>query len=159
MLGAEAPSVMGLFNVMGSWGSVGRATATPNARCSGPSTSPVRLAMAVFNPRPVSSPYARFAAVMGLWIGVIPLLNAPVVQMFGIKFLSTLTGIAFLSHQVGSFLGAVGGGAIYNWLGSNDRARSRRGRRLDRRSCPTLDRPARRLAAENPQATLARALQ
>jgi predicted MFS family arabinose efflux permease len=64
-----------------------------------------------------------FAAVMGLtWLGVIPLVNGLVVQMFGIKFLSTLTGIAFLSHQVGSFLGAWGGGAIYDALGSYDRA-------------------------------------
>ena len=60
---------------------------------------------------------------MGLtWLGVIPLVNGLVVQMFGIKFLSTLTGIAFLSHQVGSFLGAWGGGAIYDALGSYDRA-------------------------------------
>ena len=60
---------------------------------------------------------------MGLtWLGVIPLLNGLVVEMFGIKFLSTLTGIAFFSHQVGSFLGAWGGGAIFDALGSYDRA-------------------------------------
>ena len=64
-----------------------------------------------------------FAALMGLtWLGVIPLLNGIVVEIFGIRFLSTLTGIAFFSHQVGSFLGAWGGGAIFDALGSYDRA-------------------------------------
>jgi predicted MFS family arabinose efflux permease len=60
-----------------------------------------------------------FAAVMGtLWLGVIPLVNGLVAQIFGIRFLATLTGIAFFSHQVGSFLGAWGGGVIYDMLGS-----------------------------------------
>jgi predicted MFS family arabinose efflux permease len=42
--------------------------------------------------------------------------------MFGLRFMATLTGIAFFSHQVGSFLGAWGGGLIYDTLGSYDRA-------------------------------------
>lgn len=64
-----------------------------------------------------------FAAVMGsLWLGVVPLVNGLVVQLFGLRFMATLTGIAFLSHQAGSFLGAWGGGIIYDGLGSYDRA-------------------------------------
>ena len=64
-----------------------------------------------------------FAAAMGLlWLGVIPLVNGLVTEIFGIRFLSTLTGIAFFSHQVGSFLGAWGGGLIYDMLGTYDRA-------------------------------------
>jgi len=34
-----------------------------------------------------------------LWLGVIPLVNGLVVQIFGLRLLSTLTGIAFLSHH------------------------------------------------------------
>ena len=48
------------------------------------------------------------------------LLNGLVIQIFGMRFMATLTGIAFLSHQVGSFLGAWGGGLIYSALGSYD---------------------------------------
>src|SRR3546814_1427956 len=60
-----------------------------------------------------------FAAIMGtLWLGVIPLVNGLVAQIFGIRYLATLTGIAFFSHQLGSFLGAWGGGVIYDLLGS-----------------------------------------
>jgi predicted MFS family arabinose efflux permease len=64
-----------------------------------------------------------FAAAMGLlWLGVIPLVNGLVTEIFGIKFLATLTGLAFFSHQLGSFLGAWGGGVIYEALGSYDLA-------------------------------------
>jgi MFS family permease len=64
-----------------------------------------------------------FAAIMGLlWLGVAPLVNGLVAQMFGLRYMATLTGIAFFSHQVGSFLGAWGGGLIYDALGSYDRA-------------------------------------
>ena len=64
-----------------------------------------------------------FGAAMGtLWLGVIPLVNGLVVQIFGLRFLSTLTGIAFLSHQAGSFLGAWGGGYLFNLMGSYDLA-------------------------------------
>ncbi len=64
-----------------------------------------------------------FAAIMGLlWLGVAPLVNGLVAQMFGLRYMATLTGIAFFSHQVGSFLGAWGGGLIYDHLGSYDRA-------------------------------------
>src|SRR5690606_2562378 len=60
-----------------------------------------------------------FAAVMGtLWLGVIPLVNGLVAQIFGIRYLATLTGIAFFSHQFGSFLGAWAGGVVYDALGS-----------------------------------------
>ena len=64
-----------------------------------------------------------FAAAMGLlWLGVIPLVNGLVTEIFGVKFLATLTGVAFFSHQVGSFLGAWAGGVIYDALGSYDLA-------------------------------------
>ena len=64
-----------------------------------------------------------FGAAMGtLWLGVIPLVNGLVVQLFGLRFLSTLTGIAFLSHQAGSFLGAWGGGYLFDLMGSYDLA-------------------------------------
>jgi predicted MFS family arabinose efflux permease len=60
-----------------------------------------------------------FAAAMGtLWLGVVPLVNGLVVHLFGLRYMATLTGIAFFSHQLGSFLGAWGGGLVYASLGS-----------------------------------------
>jgi predicted MFS family arabinose efflux permease len=75
----------------------------------------------LFPPTPLS--IVLFGATMGvLWLGVIPLVNGLVVQIFGLRYLSTLTGIAFLSHQAGSFLGAWGGGYLFDLMGSYDLA-------------------------------------
>ena len=64
-----------------------------------------------------------FAGAMGLmWLGVIPLTQGLIIQMFGLRFLATLSGIMFFTHQVGSFLGAWGGGLIYDYFGSYDHA-------------------------------------
>ncbi|HZT46851.1 MAG TPA: MFS transporter [Hyphomicrobiaceae bacterium] len=124
MLGAQALAVIGLFNVIGSWGFGWLGDRYSKRALLGSIYIMRSLVMAGYFLLPVSPTSTLvFAALMGLtWLGVIPLVNGLVVQMFGIKFLSTLTGIAFLSHQVGSFLGAWGGGAIYDALGSYDRA-------------------------------------
>jgi predicted MFS family arabinose efflux permease len=64
-----------------------------------------------------------FAAAMGtLWLGVVPLVSGLVVHLFGLRYMATLSGIAFFSHQVGSFVGAWGGGLLYSTLGNYDRA-------------------------------------
>jgi predicted MFS family arabinose efflux permease len=157
MLGAQALAVIGLFNIIGSWG-FGWLGDRHSKRALLGSIYIIRsLAMAAYFMLPVSPTSTLiFAAVMGLtWLGVIPLVNGLVVQMFGIKFLSTLTGIAFLSHQVGSFLGAWGGGAIYDALGSYDRALQAGviiGLIAGLAQLLAHDRPTRRLSGDNPQA-------
>jgi predicted MFS family arabinose efflux permease len=60
-----------------------------------------------------------FGAIMGfLWMGVGPLVAGAVVEMFGLKWQAMIQGLAFMSHQLGSFLGAFGGGVLYDALGS-----------------------------------------
>jgi MFS family permease len=60
-----------------------------------------------------------FAAIMGfLWLGVAPLMSGYIADTFGLRWLAMLSGIAFMSHQVGSFVGALGGGLAYDMLGS-----------------------------------------
>jgi predicted MFS family arabinose efflux permease len=157
MLGAEALAVIGLFNVVGSWGFGWLGDRYSKRTLLGSIYIVRSLAMAVYFLLPVTPTSTLvFAAVMGLtWLGVIPLVNGLVVEMFGIKFLSTLTGIAFLSHQIGSFLGAWGGGAIYDALGAYDRALQAGvivGLIAGLAQLLAHDGPTRRLAAENPQA-------
>jgi predicted MFS family arabinose efflux permease len=56
-----------------------------------------------------------FAAAMGLlWLGVVPLVTGIIGRMFGLTYFNTLYGIAFLSHQVGSFVGAWMGGIVFD---------------------------------------------
>lgn len=62
-----------------------------------------------------------FASAMGLlWLSTVPPTNAVIAQMFGVQYMSMLGGIAFLSHQLGSFLGAWLGGRLYETQGSYD---------------------------------------
>jgi MFS family permease len=64
-----------------------------------------------------------FAAVMGLlWLGVAPLVTGLVGQIFGLRYMATLTGLAFFCHQTGSFFGAWGAGLIFDALGNYDLA-------------------------------------
>ena len=60
-----------------------------------------------------------FGAAMGLlWLGTIPLTSGLIVTFFGPKHLSMLYGIAFASHQVGSFVGSWLGGILYDMTSS-----------------------------------------
>src|SRR4029077_20036406 len=60
-----------------------------------------------------------FGAFMGfLWLGVGPLVAGAVAEMFGLRWQAMIQGRAFMSHQLGSFVGAYGGGLIYDSLGS-----------------------------------------
>jgi len=123
-LGASALAVIGLFNVFGSYAFGWLGGRYPKQLLLGGIYIVRSLTIAAYFYFPASATTTIvFAAIMGsLWLGVIPLVNGLVAQLFGLRFMATLTGIAFLSHQVGSFLGAWGGGVIYDRLGSYDRA-------------------------------------
>jgi predicted MFS family arabinose efflux permease len=60
-----------------------------------------------------------FAVCIGmLWLGTVPLTSGLVAQIFGIRYMATLFGFVFFSHQLGSFLGAWLGGYIFDTTGS-----------------------------------------
>jgi predicted MFS family arabinose efflux permease len=62
---------------------------------------------------------AIFGAAIGfVWLGTVPLTSGLVRHIFGAKYMSTLYGLVFFTHQVGSFLGAYAGGLIYDYYGT-----------------------------------------
>ncbi len=62
-----------------------------------------------------------FTAILGfLWLSTIPFTMGLVIVMFGTRYMATLYGFVFLSHQVGSFLGVWLGGKLYDVYGSYD---------------------------------------
>ena len=64
---------------------------------------------------------AIFSMVMGsLWLATVPLTSGIIGHIYGIKFMGTLYGIVFLSHQIGSFVGVWLGGLFYDIYGSYD---------------------------------------
>ena len=119
MLGAIA-----LFNVFGSlffgwagghWSKLGLLGGIYIAR------SIVLACYFAMPPTPAST--LVFASAMGfLWLGVGPLVAGSVVEMFGLRWQAMIQGVAFMSHQVGSFVGALGGGLLFDALGSYDLA-------------------------------------
>jgi len=112
--------LIGAFNVLSSWLFGWLGDRYPKRLLLGGIyllRSATLAAFFMYPPTPLS--VVLFGIAMGtLWLGVIPLVNGLVVQIFGLRFLSTLTGIAFLSHQAGSFLGAWGGGYLFDLMGS-----------------------------------------
>ncbi|WP_425092863.1 MFS transporter [Tropicimonas sp. S265A] len=59
-----------------------------------------------------------FSLAMGaLWLATIPLTSGLVGQLYGLKYMGTLYGVVFLSHQIGSFLGVWLGGRLYDVYG------------------------------------------
>jgi MFS family permease len=60
-----------------------------------------------------------FSVTMGaLWLATIPLTSGLVAQIYGVRYMGTLYGIVFFSHQLGSFLGVWLGGRMYDMYGS-----------------------------------------
>ena len=55
-----------------------------------------------------------------LWLSTVPLTSGLVAQIFGVRYMATLFGVVFFTHQIGSFLGAWLGGYVYDKTGSYD---------------------------------------
>jgi len=123
-VGANALALIGLFNVVGSY-LFGWLGGRYSKRALLGGIYILRsFAITAYFLLPVSpASTLLFAAVMGaLWLGVVPLVNGLVIHLFGLRYMATLSGIAFFFHQLGSFVGAWGGGLIYDALGSYERA-------------------------------------
>lgn len=119
-LGAQALALIGLFNAAGSYlfGWLG-GRHSKRALLGGIYVLRSLIIIAYFSLPPTPTSTLVFAAAMGtLWLGVVPLVNGLVIHLFGLRYMATLSGIAFFSHQMGSFVGAFGGGLIYGALGS-----------------------------------------
>ena len=117
-----ALALIGLFNVIGTYiaGSLGQRLAKRKILAFIYFGRAVAITVFLLVPLTPWSVYV-FAAVIGaLWLSTVPPTNAIIAQIFGVAHLSMLGGFAFLSHQVGSFLGVWLGGYLYDRTGSYD---------------------------------------
>jgi len=115
-----ALALIGLFNVLGTYGAgmLGSRLAKRHILAGIYTLRAVAIALFVLLPLTPWSVYI-FAAMMGvLWLSTVPATNAIVAQIFGVRYLAMLSGFVFLSHQVGSFMGAWLGGKLYDATGS-----------------------------------------
>ena len=121
-VGAYALAIVGLLNIAGSFlsGAVGQRFSKKT------SLSFIYFARAVVIGALLTAPASEitiylFATAMGLlWLSTVPLTTGIVAQIFGLKFMATLFGVVFLSHQIGSFIGVWLGGVLYDRTGSYD---------------------------------------
>jgi predicted MFS family arabinose efflux permease len=117
-----ALALIGLFNVIGTYsaGIIGQRWSKPHLLAAIYVLRSVAIVAFLAFPTTPTSVYL-FAAVMGtLWLSTVPPTNAVIAQIFGVQYMSMLGGFVFLSHQVGSFLGAWAGGRLYDATGSYD---------------------------------------
>lgn len=122
MAGATALSLIGLFNIFGSYlsGELGdryRKKYLLSLLYLGRA-----LVIGGFLVVPVTTTSALvFGGFIGfLWLATVPLTSGTVAQIFGARYLSTLYGIVFFSHQIGSFAGVWLAGRMYDATGSYD---------------------------------------
>jgi predicted MFS family arabinose efflux permease len=122
VVGAGAISLIGLFNIAGSLGA-GELSSRWKRR---------ELLVAIFALRGVvmtifffsektTTTVLVFAAAMGiLWLSTVPPTVALCARNFGTRWLATIFGLIFLSHQIGGFTGAWLGGVVFDRTGSYD---------------------------------------
>ena len=119
-VGAYALSIVGLFNILGSFmsGAIGQRFSKKG------SLSVIYFGRAVVITALLVAPASEltiylFATAMGLlWLSTVPLTTGIVAQIFGLRYMATLFGVVFLSHQIGSFIGVWMGGVLYDRTGS-----------------------------------------
>ena len=117
-----ALALIGLFNVFGTYTAGALGQRMPKRFILSGIYALRSVAIVIFLAVPLTplSVYV-FAAAMGvLWLSTIPPTNAVVAQIFGVRYLSMLGGIVFVSHQLGSFMGVWLGGKLYDMTGSYD---------------------------------------
>ncbi|MGZ5268835.1 MAG: MFS transporter, partial [Caldimonas sp.] len=117
-----ALALIGLFNVFGTYiaGSLGGRLPKKYLLSTIYSLRSIVIVAFLLVPLSPASVYV-FASAMGLlWLSTVPLTTGIVADVFGVRYLSMLGGFVFLSHQVGSFLGAWLGGRLYDMTGSYD---------------------------------------
>jgi len=121
-LGALSIALIGLFNIVGSVaaGAMGKHFTKKyllSIIYTGRTIAAIAFIMLPITPTSV----VVFSIVMGsLWLATVPLTSGIIGYIYGLKFMGTLYGIVFLSHQIGSFVGVWLGGLFYDIYGSYD---------------------------------------
>ncbi len=118
--GMIALALIGLFNTFGSytWGWLGSRYTKKYLLATLYFTRSMVVLAFVLSPLSPMTVYLFSSAIGFLWLGTAPITGAMIAQIFGPRYLSTLSGCAFMFHQVGSFLGVWLGGRIFDSTGA-----------------------------------------
>lgn len=118
-LGAVAISLIGLANIAGAIfaGWLGKRYSKKYLLAGVYTLRTIASAAFILMPITPTS-VVIFSMVMGgLWLATVPLTSGLVAYIYGLRYMGTLYGFVFLSHQLGSFLGVWLGGTLYDLYG------------------------------------------
>jgi predicted MFS family arabinose efflux permease len=120
LIGGWVIAAIGLFNIMGSLGVGWVQNFFPKRYILSLIYFVRALSIIAFISSPITPSSAiLFGAITGLtWLSTVPPTSALVALMFGTRWFATLYGFAFVSHQVGGFLGVWLGGMVFERFGS-----------------------------------------
>ncbi len=118
-LGAVAISLIGLANIGGTLLAGWAGNHFPKKYLLAGIYTGRTIAAAIFILMPITpTSVIVFSIVMGsLWLATVPLTSGLVAHIYGLRYMGTLYGIVFFSHQLGSFLGVWLGGRMYDLTG------------------------------------------
>lgn len=118
--GMTALALIGLFNIFGSylWGWLGGHYTKKYLLSALYFIRALAITLFVVLPLSPATVYVFAAAIGFLWLGTVPLTNGLIAQVFGVRYLSTLGGSAFMFHQFGSFMGVWLAGYLFDATGS-----------------------------------------
>ena len=119
-VGGWALALIGLFNIIGTiyFGYLGDRLSKKNLLALLYSLRGLLFLIFIFLPK-TELTVLLFACILGiLWLSTVPLTSGIITVVFGPYYMSMLYGIAFMSHQVGSFLGSWLGGRLFDMYGS-----------------------------------------
>jgi len=119
-VGGWSLALIGLFNIVGTiyFGYLGDRLSKKNLLALLYSLRSLLFLVFIFLPK-TELIVLLFACVLGiLWLSTVPLTSGIITVVFGPYYMSMLYGIAFFSHQIGSFLGSWLGGRLFDIYGS-----------------------------------------
>jgi MFS family permease len=119
-LGALSIAIIGLANIVGTItaGWLGKRYSRKNLLAAIYFGRTITAAVFIMLPITPTS-VIIFSVVMGaLWLATVPLTSGLVAYIYGLRYMGTLYGIVFFSHQLGSFLGVWLGGRLYDIYGN-----------------------------------------
>jgi MFS family permease len=119
-IGGWVIAAIGLFNIIGSLSVGWLQNLFPKRYILSVIYFTRALSIIAFISFPITTFSAiAFGAISGLtWLSTVPPTSALVALMFGTRWFATLYGFAFVSHQVGGFLGVLLGGVVFERFGS-----------------------------------------
>jgi MFS family permease len=122
LLGASAISLIGAANICGTLlaGWLGKRYSKKYLLAGIYTLRTIVAAVFILTPMTPGTVLLFSVLMGGLWLATVPLTSGLIAHIYGLRYMGTLYGIVFLSHQIGGFMGVWLGGRMYDIYGSYD---------------------------------------